>query len=89
MNKQNKRFIIDYLHGSGFAFDYPNIYKELIEDLKNPLDLKASIPDTIKKWLELKSGDKLEWKMDVIDHKEVCIVSKKGSHSTASESRND
>lgn len=87
MNKRNKRFIIDYLHGSGFAFDYPNIYNELIEDLKNPLSLKASIPDTIKKWLELESGNKLEWKMDVIDHKQVCIVSKKGSQSHESESK--
>ena len=80
MKQENKRFIINYLHGSGFALDYPSIYKELIEDLKNPIGLKATIPENVIKYLGLKSSDVLEWQFDTVEHRYAVIVRKKGSH---------
>ena len=39
--------------------------------------LKASIPEAIKLYLELKAGDKLEWKMDGVNGIRFCTVTRK------------
>ncbi len=38
--------------------------------------LRATIPEGIVAFLELKARDKLEWKMEIIDNKRVAIVRK-------------
>jgi hypothetical protein len=38
--------------------------------------LRATVPDGIVAFLDLKAGDKLEWKMEIIDNKRVAIVKK-------------
>jgi hypothetical protein len=38
--------------------------------------LRATIPEGIVAYLELKNSDKLEWKMDMVKGKRVVIVSK-------------
>jgi len=38
--------------------------------------LRATVPEGIVAFLELKAGDKLEWKMEVIDGKRVTMVRK-------------
>lgn len=38
--------------------------------------LRATIPEGIVAFLELEKGDKLEWKMEIIDGKRVVIVRK-------------
>jgi hypothetical protein len=38
--------------------------------------LRGTIPESIVIYLELESGDKLEWKMDAMDGKRVAVVSK-------------
>jgi hypothetical protein len=38
--------------------------------------LRATIPEGIVAFLELEKGDKLEWKMDIIDNERVTIVRK-------------
>lgn len=38
--------------------------------------LRATVPEGIVAFLNLKSGDKLEWKMEIIDNKRVVIVKK-------------
>jgi hypothetical protein len=38
--------------------------------------LRATIPEGIVAFLELIAGDKLEWKMEIIDNKRVVIVKK-------------
>jgi len=38
--------------------------------------LRATIPEGIVAFLELKSGDKLEWKMDIIKGERVTMVHK-------------
>jgi hypothetical protein len=40
------------------------------------LSLRATVPEGIVVFLGLKSGDKLEWKMEIIDNKRVAIVKK-------------
>jgi hypothetical protein len=40
------------------------------------LSLRATVPEGIVVFLGLKSGDKLEWKMEIIDNKRVVIVKK-------------
>jgi bifunctional DNA-binding transcriptional regulator/antitoxin component of YhaV-PrlF toxin-antitoxin module len=40
--------------------------------------LRATVPEGIVAFLDLQSGDKLEWKMDV-DKKVVIVKKKKGS----------
>ena len=38
--------------------------------------LRATIPEGIVAFLELEKGDKLEWKMEIIDGKRATIVKK-------------
>jgi len=38
--------------------------------------LRATVPEGIVAFLDLKEGDKLEWKMEIIDNKRVTIVKK-------------
>ena len=38
--------------------------------------LRATVPEGMVAFLELQSGDKLEWKMEIIDGKRVAIVRK-------------
>ncbi len=38
--------------------------------------LRATVPEGIVAFLELKSGDKLEWKMEIIEGKRAVIVRK-------------
>ena len=38
--------------------------------------LRATVPEGIVAFLELQSGDKLEWKMEIINGERVAIVRK-------------
>ena len=38
--------------------------------------LRATVPEGIVAFLELQAGDKLEWKMEIIDGERVTIVRK-------------
>ena len=38
--------------------------------------LRATVPEGIVAFLEIKEGDKLQWKMDIKDNERVAIVSK-------------
>jgi bifunctional DNA-binding transcriptional regulator/antitoxin component of YhaV-PrlF toxin-antitoxin module len=38
--------------------------------------LRATIPEGIVAFLDLKEGDKLEWKMDIAENKRVVLVKK-------------
>ena len=38
--------------------------------------LRATVPEGIVAFLELKSGDKLDWKMDIMNNERVVIVRK-------------
>jgi hypothetical protein len=38
--------------------------------------LRATVPEGIVAFLDLKSGDKLDWKMDIVDGERVVIVTK-------------
>jgi len=38
--------------------------------------LRATIPEGIVAFLDLREGDKLEWKMEIIDNKRVALVKK-------------
>ena len=38
--------------------------------------LRATVPEGIVAFLDLKKGDKLEWKMEIIDEERVTIVRK-------------
>ena len=38
--------------------------------------LRATVPEGIVAFLELKAGDKLEWKMEIIDEERVAMVRK-------------
>lgn len=40
------------------------------------MSLRATVPQGIVAFLELQSGDKLEWKMEIIDGERVAIVRK-------------
>jgi len=44
----------------------------------NSKSLRATIPEGIVAFLDLKKGDKLEWKMIVKDGKRVATVQKEG-----------
>ncbi len=39
--------------------------------------LRATVPEGVVAFLDLKSGDKLEWKMDIDKNERVVIVKKK------------
>ena len=41
--------------------------------------LRATVPEGIVAFLEIKEGDKLQWKMDLKDNERVAIVGKKVS----------
>lgn len=41
--------------------------------------LRATVPEGIVAFLEIKEGDKLQWKMDMKDDVRVAIVGKKNS----------
>ena len=43
---------------------------------KGTMSLRATVPEGIVAFLELRAGDKLEWKMEIIDGKRVAIVRK-------------
>ena len=45
--------------------------------------LRATVPEGIVAFLELKAGDKLEWKMEIIDNERVTIVRKMESTEEA------
>ena len=38
--------------------------------------LRATIPEGIVAFLELKKGDKLDWKMEIIDNERIAMVKK-------------
>jgi hypothetical protein len=38
--------------------------------------LRATVPEGIVAFLDLKSGDRLEWRMEIMDGKRVVIVKK-------------
>jgi hypothetical protein len=38
--------------------------------------LRATVPEGIVAFLELRAGDKLEWKMDIVDNERVVVVRK-------------
>lgn len=38
--------------------------------------LRATVPEGIVAFLDLKAGDKLDWKMEIIDSERVVIVKK-------------
>jgi len=38
--------------------------------------LRATVPEGIVAFLDLKKGDKLEWKMEIIENERVTIVRK-------------
>jgi len=38
--------------------------------------LRATVPEGIVAFLELKAGDKLEWKMEIVNEERVTIVRK-------------
>ena len=40
--------------------------------------LRTTVPEGIVAFLELKMGDKLDWKMEIIDDQRVTIVSRVG-----------
>ena len=44
--------------------------------------LRATVPEGIVAFLDLKAGDKLEWKMEIIEGERVVMVRKvkRGSH---------
>lgn len=47
-------------------------------NLDDKINLKATLPDGIRNWLDVESGETLEWKMETIDNqKRIAIVSKK------------
>lgn len=51
----------------------------VLEIKKTTKELKATIPDGIRRWLDVSKNDKLEWKMETIENqKRIAIVSKKG-----------
>jgi len=39
--------------------------------------LRATVPEGIVAFLNIKEGDKLEWKMDIQDNKRIAIVGRK------------
>jgi bifunctional DNA-binding transcriptional regulator/antitoxin component of YhaV-PrlF toxin-antitoxin module len=41
--------------------------------------LRATVPEGIVAFLEIKEGDKLQWKMDTKDNDRIVIVKKKGT----------
>ena len=42
----------------------------------NSKSLRATVPEGIVAFLDLKKGDRLEWKMEIIGSNRVAIVSK-------------
>jgi len=46
----------------------------------NTVSLRATVPEGIVAFLELRTGDKLEWKMEIINGERVAIVRKIKSH---------
>jgi hypothetical protein len=38
--------------------------------------LRATVPEGIVAFLDLKPGEKLEWRMEIIDGRKIAIVSK-------------
>jgi len=42
----------------------------------NTMSLRATVPEGIVAFLELESGDKLEWKMEIIEGNRVALVCK-------------
>lgn len=47
--------------------------------------VRATVPEGIVAFLDLKVGDKLVWKMDVTDSGRIAIVTKKGGDRSNSE----
>jgi hypothetical protein len=45
--------------------------------------LRATVPEGIVAFLDLRAGDKLEWKMEIIDNERVTVVRKSGSSEKA------
>jgi len=45
----------------------------------NTISLRATVPEGIVAFLELQSGDKLEWKMEIMNGERVTIVRKVSS----------
>ena len=41
--------------------------------------LRATVPEGIVAFLDLKAGEKLEWKMDIMDGEKIVLVRKSGS----------
>jgi len=44
--------------------------------------LRATVPEGIVAYLDLKAGEKLEWRMEIMDGKKVAIVSKSKGRKT-------
>jgi len=38
--------------------------------------LRATVPEGIVAFIDLKKGDKLEWKMEIIDNERVAVIRK-------------
>lgn len=45
--------------------------------------LRVTVPEGIVAFLDLKAGDKLDWKMEVIDNKRIVLVTKLSSAKDA------
>lgn len=43
---------------------------------KGTMSLRATVPEGIVAFLELKASDKLEWKMEIVNDERVAIVRK-------------
>ena len=43
------------------------------------MSLRATVPEGIVVFLELEAGNKLEWKMEIIDGERVAVVRKKNT----------
>jgi hypothetical protein len=51
--------------------------------------VRATVPEGIVAFLDLKVGDKLIWKMEVLDNKErIAIITKKRNHQSSKSSLN-
>ena len=53
-----------------------SLKSKLTEARPGSPSLRATVPEGIVAFLDLKESDKLEWKMEIIDNKRVAIVKK-------------
>lgn len=53
-----------------------SLKSKLTEARPGSPSLRATVPEGIVAFLDLKESDKLEWKMEIIDGKRVAVVRK-------------